>query len=125
MQGQGYLSQELVETGGKTAWSKRALRSIKDQYEKTGGYHELEKMIDDDYYDRNQNFFSGPLGGRFYEWMNHGLRLKSRTISPSHLLILLLAVLGETLEATRKLCYRDNSPSLHFRPPMFFSVPKK
>jgi hypothetical protein len=101
MQGQGYSSQELVETGGTTAWSKRPLRSIKDQYEKTGGYHEIEKMIDDDYYDRNQNFFSGPLGGRLYEWMNRGLRWKSRTISPSHLLILLLAVLGETLEATR------------------------
>jgi hypothetical protein len=88
MQGQGYSSQELVETGGKTAWSKRTLRSVKDQYEKAGGYHEFEKMIDDDYYDRNQNLFSGPLGGRSYEWMNRDLRWKSRAMSPSHLLIL-------------------------------------
>jgi hypothetical protein len=122
LQGGGYSSKEIVEGAGKTALSKsgRLLRSIKEQYVETGEYHEFEKIIDDEYYERNQNFFSGPLVGECYEWTDNDVKWKSRSMSPSHLLILSLAVLGETMEAARKICY-ENRDKISFRTPAFLS----
>ncbi|KAF2193402.1 hypothetical protein K469DRAFT_712157 [Zopfia rhizophila CBS 207.26] len=119
MQGYGYSSQELIEDPSQVSPDGRMhLRAMKKQFASSGGYHEFAKCIDDEYYNRHHNFFSGPMCGKGYRFQADGLDWHGQTMSPAHLLLLSLSLLGEALESARKLCYEDDE-NIHFKGPMF------
>lgn len=121
-QGFGPSSQQLVESG---SWDRAGFapfrRVLKDKYADDGHYHDFKKAITDHYYEENRNFFSGELGGPCYEIRDGDFVFKSRAASPSHLLVLSLSILGETIEKARNICYKDQ-PSILWRTPFFLSV---
>lgn len=122
MQGLGYSSQELIVNPDAISTQGRMhLRAMKDQFESSGGYHEFEKCIDEDYYSRNQNFFSGPMCGKPYEFKSDDWTWQGQVMSPAHLLILSLSLLGEALESAYRICYEGNR-HIQFKSPMFIQV---
>ena len=122
LKGFGPSSKELV-TDAAVDQSGMApfRRAMKEQYAKDGHYHEFEKIITDNYYVENRNFFTGELGGDCYPITDGEYSFKSRAASPSHMLILSLSILGEALTKARDICY-EKQPSILWRTPMFLSI---
>jgi hypothetical protein len=122
MEGHGYSSQELVERPDQIGPHGRMhLLAMKEQFASSGGYHDFEKTISEDYYNSHHNFFSGPMCGKGYRFQADDIDWGGQTMSPAHLVILSLSVLGEALESARGLCYEDKE-HISFRPPLFIQV---
>lgn len=122
MQGSGFSSEQLVSNpDAVSATGRMALRAMQEQFEHSGGYHHYSKQIDDEYYDRNRNFFSGAMCGKGYEYEARELTWHGRSMSPAHLLILSISALGEALESAYNICY-DDRIYINFKTPLFIKV---